>query len=740
MQKDPQRFIIMNLLIAFACYVTSYIALTKALPPGYSTPLWPAAGISIAAALLFGSAAAPGIWLGSFTLNFFHDEFWNNPTNLELILFQLSCVVASFSTLQAFCARALTKKFCRLPLQLDNLRCVLIFLFLILPISCLIASTFGSLSLVVFDKSPADFTGITWLTWWIGDLVGAALFCIMTYCFFGQPAKLWRPRRLLLGIPTAIIIFSLVFLYHKTAGWQSERMTEHIQHHSIQLELELALVKRNSDVRWADFLEILPRDNPVAALENPDFRTSLQKRYPNIQSLSLSRGATAPLFTWNKIPGPVDPFGNLRNRSQDIPQPDASLMNHRYTSELFAISSSRLGILHQASIGIGADKAIQIMAITDLTEDLLNRLSLHQLNGFTVTFSPKPTTQTQNVSNKNPFIIQTDNVYQEIAFSVAVPLTKVIENMSFEYIIVMVFSVIFTLAVLSLLLLSSGQSYHFEQLFHERTEALKEQKIITEHASKLAALGEMAGSIAHEINNPLAIIQGYSEILQTKLNRGQYEIGEIKNGLNRIEQTCRRISAIIVSLRSYARNDARDELMACSASEVVAETLELCREGLKDRDIEIRWDREKFSGVSIIGSKAGLMQVLLNLIANARDAVLTHTTKWISISIEDQFDGNVVIRVTDSGPGIPKELQEKIMQPFFTTKPIGQGTGLGLSISRNLMQSMGGDLDLDRTGEHTSFLIHVKKERPVDVPRAPVPSRWGNHPTCQVDRFHPQQQ
>lgn len=705
MNKDSQRSIIINVLIAFACYVTSYIALSKALPPGYSTPLWPAAGISIAAALLYGYAAAPGIWLGSWALNFFHDEFWNNPAQLELILFQMSCVVATCSTAQAYFARFLTKKICGLPIQLDHQRCVLLFLFVILPVSCLIASTFGSFTLIAFQKSPPEYVGITWLTWWIGDLVGAALFSIMTLCFFGEPRRLWRPRRLLLGIPTAIIILSLTFLYHKTAGWQMDRMKEDLQHHSIQVELELALIKRNSDVRWAEFLDTLPREKLLSTLEDPAFLRLMEKRYPNIQKLILQRGTDQTLFVWSRLPGPVDPFRTVLKNSD---------------AELFTITSTTLGILHRGHIKTDTSEPIQIIAIADLSQEIATRLDLHQIGGFTITFGPKPSIQKQAIENQNPFIVRSTHVYQQIAYSMTMPTMKVIENSSFEYTIVMIFSVIFTLAVMSLLLLSSGQSYHFERLFHERSEALNEQKMITEHASKLAALGEMAGSIAHEINNPLAIIQGYSEILQTRLNRGQYDSTEIKNGLNRIEQTCRRISAIIVSLRSYARNDASDKPVVCSAQEIVGETLELCREGLKDKDIEVFWDTDSASDIAILGSRAGLMQVLLNLIANARDAIATLPTRWIRISIEDQRDdASVIIRVSDSGHGIPKDLQDKVMLPFFTTKPIGKGTGLGLSISRKLMQSMDGDLELDRNEAHTSFLIRVKKHvypEPVKTP------------------------
>jgi C4-dicarboxylate-specific signal transduction histidine kinase len=103
-----------------------------------------------------------------------------------------------------------------------------------------------------------------------------------------------------------------------------------------------------------------------------------------------------------------------------------------------------------------------------------------------------------------------------------------------------------------------------------------------------------------------------------------------------------------------------------------------------------------------------ISQVLLNLLNNAYDAALAQPDRWIELDARDQ--GSLVeISVTDSGPGIPRELARKIMDPFFTTKPPGKGTGLGLSISSNIMTDHGGSLSLDQNSPHTRFVMSLPK-------------------------------
>ena len=103
-------------------------------------------------------------------------------------------------------------------------------------------------------------------------------------------------------------------------------------------------------------------------------------------------------------------------------------------------------------------------------------------------------------------------------------------------------------------------------------------------------------------------------------------------------------------------------------------------------------------------------QVILNLVSNSIDAIKDREEKWIKVAALDLIDF-VEISVMDSGPGIPAEVADKLMTPFFTTKPAGQGTGLGLSISRRILADHGGDLRLDRAANHTRFVLVIPKRQ-----------------------------
>lgn len=241
----------------------------------------------------------------------------------------------------------------------------------------------------------------------------------------------------------------------------------------------------------------------------------------------------------------------------------------------------------------------------------------------------------------------------------------------------------------------------------ETTERLlEEEKAKTIHASKLSTLGEMAGGIAHEINNPLAIIHGYAEILTRQLSKDAINIEKLKDVALKIQKTINRIEKIVKSLRSYARDGSKSGFLPCDVRNIVDETLSLCMEKLKSRNIQLIYDPSS-DPVILKCQEVQISQVILNLLQNSVDAIEAQTTqKWIKIELF--FHPNICqIRITDSGLGIPAHLQDKIFQPFFTTKEIGKGTGLGLSISSSIVRDHGGQFFYDKNHPNTSFVIEI---------------------------------
>ena len=223
------------------------------------------------------------------------------------------------------------------------------------------------------------------------------------------------------------------------------------------------------------------------------------------------------------------------------------------------------------------------------------------------------------------------------------------------------------------------------------TEALaliEGQKIMLLHQSKMSALGEMAGGIAHEINNPLAIIAGYVNRISSLLHRPADESGKEKllHSLEGISKCIDRISGIIKGLQTFSRDGQHDPLQPHDLCMIVRDSLELCREGLKAQNIELRLSLPA-EATLVECRPSQISQILVNLIQNARDALSgLPDGKWIGISLSRR-NGILSILVEDSGPGVPEDLQTKIFQPFFTTKDPGKGTGLGLSISSTLAES-----------------------------------------------------
>jgi signal transduction histidine kinase len=135
----------------------------------------------------------------------------------------------------------------------------------------------------------------------------------------------------------------------------------------------------------------------------------------------------------------------------------------------------------------------------------------------------------------------------------------------------------------------------------------------------------------------------------------------------------------------------------------VQETLELTREKVKNNNVDLQCSMDVDAVISC--QPVQISQVIMNLLINSMHAVSSLEEKWISIEAEQTTDGYLKLKITDSGKGISPEHQSKIMEPFYTTKPVGQGTGLGLSISAGIIKTHNGTLDLNAQSPNTQFVI-----------------------------------
>ena len=234
----------------------------------------------------------------------------------------------------------------------------------------------------------------------------------------------------------------------------------------------------------------------------------------------------------------------------------------------------------------------------------------------------------------------------------------------------------------------------------------QQQQILS--VSKMSALGEMAGGIAHEINNPLAVISMFSDQIATELESEVVDKESLLDITKQIDSTVERIAKIIASLRSFALDGALAPMHSVNVKKMIDDTLIFCSEKIKKNNINLTIS-DFNPDLSFMGRDTEISQVFLNLLNNSTDAISEHKNKWIKVEVLDL--GNMIrLSVTDCGNGISEELAQKIFDPFFTTKDVGKGTGMGLSISAGIVKAHQGQFYVDHSKTNTTFNIDLPKE------------------------------
>jgi two-component system NtrC family sensor kinase len=241
----------------------------------------------------------------------------------------------------------------------------------------------------------------------------------------------------------------------------------------------------------------------------------------------------------------------------------------------------------------------------------------------------------------------------------------------------------------------------------DRKKAASDEMAI--QSSKMAALGKMAAGIAHEINNPLAVIGEKAGWMKDLL--GMEEVAksenfqELSDAVNKIEYHVVRAKTVTHRLLGFAR---RMEPMAerVNINEILDESIEFLKNEARYRNIEIQANYAPDLPLTTT-DQAQLQQVFLNIVNNAIDAIGKDGEITINTRPLKQ-NHRISIEISDNGPGIPKEVLQKIFDPFFTTKEVGKGTGLGLSISYSIIEKLGGKIMVaSDEGQGTTFTIYL---------------------------------
>lgn len=243
-------------------------------------------------------------------------------------------------------------------------------------------------------------------------------------------------------------------------------------------------------------------------------------------------------------------------------------------------------------------------------------------------------------------------------------------------------------------------------------DATQERKMQTEREvirsnmiqqNKLAALGELAGSIAHELNNPLSIILGFAQVLVKDKTFGQ----EVRNAIENIYEAAKRSRSIITNMLEFARSDTSRH-RTVQVNDIIESSMLIIEKDFNKASIEIRRNLAK-DAKPITANPMQIQQVFLNILLNAKDAIPEGGKVTVETENRDKY---LIVNISDTGSGIAKEVLSKIFDPFFTTKVVGKGTGLGLSICYGIINAHKGDISVKSVpGKGTAFTIKF----PVDI-------------------------
>jgi len=251
-----------------------------------------------------------------------------------------------------------------------------------------------------------------------------------------------------------------------------------------------------------------------------------------------------------------------------------------------------------------------------------------------------------------------------------------------------------------------------EQRVEERTAELHQMQDKIVESGRLAAVGELAAGVAHELNNPLGGILGYIqydiEKVRTSLATGLSpdETKKMDEHLCQIEKQAQRCRGIVRNLLRFSR-ESEDVFMAVDVNRLIRETLDFTSKQLSVRGISVEVALDS-TVPAILGDAQQLQQVFANIILNARNAMPGGGSLSVRSEIAPGGDDYVMVAFSDTGKGIREEHLGRVFEPFFTTSEVGQGTGLGLSVSYGIVRDHGGDIDVkSEVGAGSTFTIRL---------------------------------
>jgi signal transduction histidine kinase/sensor domain CHASE-containing protein len=744
------------------------LALLLAVPPGYASPIFPPAGIAVAAALIGGPASLPWIFLGSLLLNWWTGYSVNHQ--IDEIGLAAAVVIAAASTAQAAMGGSTLRRVVGYPAPLDNSRDLSLFL-LLSPLFCLTSATLSLAGLLALGAvKPLELIS-SWISWWIGDTLGVLLVLPLMLVIVGEPRALWRGRAHRVALPMLLFFALFTAIFIRVSKWE---------HEDALLEFRLLSQQTIDKIRAGLteqelFLEQLERSfSRPTALSRTDFRhlvQSLLERFPTIQAVKWAPQIQSPqrasfeASQQGDLPGfeirEVDPSGQRRRageRAHYFPvtyvEPLkgnehivgfdlASEAGRRAAVEATLDSDSvrgtppirlvqeqgeQIGILlvyavHAGPNGVGVVSVALRMGtfMTGLLAPVHSMIHVRFVDlelGKTL-YSDLPPDRT---------LYSDAFVFGGRRYGVETAPTDLYlaQHRSWQSWAVLVIGVFSTGLLGALLLLGTGYTRRIEMVVDERTHDLanvnrrleieirerEQAEAALRQAQRMEAIGQLTGGVAHDFNNLLTVIGGNAAMLNdtAQSDAARRRAAAIIQAAERGERLTRQLLAF--SRRQILRPEPVD------LQQHVDEIADMLSPALRaDIDVKVEMPEELWP---VFVDLTEFQMALLNLAMNARDAMpgsgrFEITARNVTFDIDDPTSGELVgefvaVTLVDTGAGLAPEVVARAFEPYFTTKEIGLGSGLGLSQVYGFAQQSGGAVSIvSAIGKGSSITLFLPR-------------------------------
>ena len=743
------------ILVAYAG--TGLLGIELAIPPGYSSPIWPPAGIALAAALTIGRRALPPILIGATLLvsGTLIARFGFSPRFLAV-----GAWVALGATLQAAFGAWLVRRLIGYPNDFTRGKDVALLLIAAGPLGSLVSSSWSLPMTIAAGLVPARGALFSWATLYCGDALGTLVFTPVVLVWCAEPRAVWRRRAGSIVLPV-LGAFAACTLVYFLISRRDER------------QIEDSLRQEGASMRHGLEAELLASRSVLHAMQshaaNMD-RLDVASFRSFAQDLIEHHAEIHALEWLPRVPGPARASFEQAVRAGGLAGfelrelRDGELAPSAEHEQYFPVLFAEPMVGNESAIGLDLlaspeqrevlERAhrhgeLAVSGPIDLaqtsTPGLLLALPVHrekELVGYVVavmTVEQLLQRATQGSSGRVHLVLhdvtgpdaapltEAPSTQHELTWSEEIPFAGRRWQLRFSASrdllaaqpawtawMVLAGGMLLTSVLGGLLLLVTGRTISIETLAQERALELRRKDEERDriqgqllHAQKLEVVGRLAGGVAHDVNNFLTVIQGYGEVLRSELETS----APVGRALEEIDKATERAARVVQRLLAFARRQVLHPRPIVPGE--LVESLRGTLLPLLGERVTLRLDCH--SRGTVLADPGQLEQVVMNLAVNARDALLPDGgelhIRVTDVDVEGDASGvpsgrHVRISVIDRGAGMTPEVLERIFEPFYTTKK--EGTGLGLSTVYGIVQQSGGAITVEsEPGRGTTFHVYL---------------------------------